>query len=191
MPVAYWVTPPSTTTLPGVLVHADRGDPAEAIRVLDLGAAPRMIVCQDTPNPRADPVTVDPLRTAVTPAAAARAVSSARGAIASCCSVQVLTSHSGCLQVQTRLTQHSTTTPSGDRRIGHPARAPVLRRRDRPTPRARHQIRRGLDHQLKLTAGVGPSEDLEPVQPEQLSRHRLGSIRDHLGPSSILVVSSW
>jgi hypothetical protein len=68
-----------------------------------------MIVCQDTPNPRADPVTVDPLRTAVTPAAAARAVSSARGAIASCCSVQVLTSHSGCLQVQTRLTQHSTT----------------------------------------------------------------------------------
>jgi len=178
-----------------VLVHADRGDPAEAIRVLDLGAAQRPDLPHDRvpghPEPASRPGHRRPAPHGGDPG---RGCPGGEQRPRRDCLVLLgpgLDLAQWMFAGPDPLDPAQHHRPSGDRQIGHPARAPVLRRRDRPTPRARHQIRRGLDHQLKLTAGVGRGEDLEPVQPEQLSRHRLGSIRDHLGPSSILVVSSW
>jgi hypothetical protein len=52
-----------------------------------------------------------------------------------------------------------------------------------PTLRAAHQIGRRLDQQLQLATGIGRGQHLEPVQPEQRSRHRPDSVRVHLGPS--------
>ena len=122
--------------------------------------------------------------------ARARSVSVARGAIASCRSVQVRCSHSGCGQHQIRLTQQITT---GRPPIGR-SRTQVGRRSfARATaPHAGQPTRSAVvsHQQLQLPAGVRGGEHLEPGQPEQGSRHRRRIVIHHLGPFTLVVTWS-
>lgn len=71
--------------------------------------------------------------------------------------------------------------PPGQGQIAHPHRSAVLGPGHRPALRARHEIRSGLHQNLQLTTGIGGGQQHEPVQPEQRTGQRPSSVHIHLG----------